>query len=84
MHLKISAQFTLKDRPAGYLGLTGERWQFGIKPLPLAQMCVSVLDTIFSYYLQLGTADELNAELDRLRAWLAAKSFLEEMVEDVD
>lgn len=75
MHLSISAQFTLKDKPKEYRGLVREHYVFGKKPVSLAGMCMSVLEVIFTYYGRLCDADELNADLNILRNWLLGIEF---------
>lgn len=71
MYLSISSQFTLKDRPAEYRGITGEHVTFAKeRPSSLAQMCMDLLERTFDWYCIIDEAKDLNAELKLLVAWL--------------
>lgn len=71
MRLSAHVQFTLKDKPHGFAGLTGEHVSIGRdKFLPFDAMAGSFIRRALEWYLRVSTADELNAALDRLRAAL--------------
>jgi hypothetical protein len=77
MRLSVSAQFTLKDTPEGYLGVKGEHYNFGKdETWSLDTMAWNILTKVFDYYAIFGEIDELNASLDRIRSWLQATEFL--------
>ena len=76
MRVSISAQFTIKDRPEGYLGLTGEHWNFGKdEALSLSDMCGAVLFRILWYYGLWMTPEEMKAEIDEVAELLLASEF---------
>lgn len=71
MRLSAHVQFTLKDKPRGFLGQTGESLCIGRdKFLPFDAMAGAFIRRALEWYLRVSTADELNAALDRLRAAL--------------
>ena len=83
MHLSISARFTFKDRPKDHKGITSEQWAWGRdNPVPFAALCKSLIITVLEYHLRLHDAEVLNAELDKLRAWLAGIAIDEELPEE--
>ena len=85
MYLSISARFTFKDRPKGRkgMGITSEQWAWGRDgPVPFAALCESLIITTLEYYLRLHDAAILNAELDKLRSWLAGIHIDEELPEE--
>ena len=69
MRLSVSARFTLKDKPKGYLGLCSENYNFGKdKYVSLSILVISFLKVIISYYTMFEKAETLNVEVGKLRA----------------
>ena len=76
MRLSISAQFTIKDRPEGYLGLSGEYCNFGKdNPLSVAEMCASVLYKILWFYGMWTRSEKMSEEVDKVIEWLSNLQF---------
>ena len=69
--LQMSVRYALKDMPENYRGLVGENWTYGIKPAKLSSMCRSVIGQVVAFYNLFTDVEEMNAELDKLREWLA-------------
>jgi len=79
MHLSASVQYTLKDRPEGYLGLTGEHIGYGrTKPLEFDEFIGAMIVHILQYYIRFQDADHINKSLDRLRKALETVQVVEE------
>ena len=82
MHLSLSAQWTLKDRPEKYRGVTSERISYGSDTkLPFSLMASYVLFDMLHYYIRFDDADTLNEGLDILRERLAEVKVIEEQIE---
>lgn len=76
MRLSVSARFTLRDKPKGYLGLTGEYWSFGKdKSRTMGELAYDFLTVLFDWHLRWLTIDEANYEKQRLVAWLTSVEF---------
>jgi hypothetical protein len=71
-YLKVSAKFTLKDLPNGYLGLRGTTVHFGWNgPIKLWEMCAGIISNILDWYLIIDPTDEtINENIKRLIEWL--------------
>jgi len=79
MYLSISTRYTLKDRPDGYLGLTGEDISYGKhKYVPFEHLAYAVIRDILGYYIMLEDSAALNAALDKLREGIAGLCVIEE------
>jgi hypothetical protein len=71
MHLKISARFTLADRPRDHRGLYSTTYRFGANgPLPFSQMCATLIREVSEWYCELEEPATLNHEIATLRGWL--------------
>lgn len=71
MHLSVSSQFTLKNRPPDHKGIIGDRITIGKnRPSSLAEMCMALMEHVFDYYCIVDKAEGLNAELKLVIAWL--------------
>jgi hypothetical protein len=76
MHLKVSARFTLADRPKEYHGFTSTDYRFGADgPLPFSQMCRQVIDEIAEWYCELEEPATLNYEVKQLHRWVEGLVF---------
>lgn len=76
MRLSISARFSIKDRPEGYLGLTGEHWNFGKdNALSLSEMCCAILHRIFWYYGIWLQPEQMTDEVVKVTRWLSEARF---------
>jgi len=79
MYLSISTRYTLKDRPDGYLGLTGENISYGKdQHVPFEHLAYSVIRDILGYYIMFDDSAALNASLDKLREGIADLCVIEE------
>ena len=76
--LQMSVRYVLKDMPEDYRGLVGENWTYGIKPAKFSSMCRSVIGQVVAFYNLFTDMEEMNAELDKLREWLAGTVVKEE------
>ena len=78
MHLSISAQFSLKDRPEDYRGLTSEHITWAKRAaLPFFQLARYVLGEILDWYSIYAGAEDLAQERDKLVEWLQGIRFVE-------
>jgi hypothetical protein len=67
MRLSVSAGFTLKDRPKGYLGLCREHYNFGKdKYISLSSLVLVFLKVVIGYYMMFEKAETLNAETKKI------------------
>jgi len=69
--LQMSVRYSLKDMPPEHRGLVGENWTYGMKPASFSDMVRGVVTQIGEFYTFFTDADTMNAELDKLREWLA-------------
>lgn len=79
-YVKANAQYYLKDPPNGYLGLTTETYQIGLKPCPLGDVIMGLVLSLTRFYamtMQGVSVDEINTEIQRAAEGLAALSFEE-------
>ena len=76
--LQMSVRYALKDMPEDYRGLVAENWTYGIKPAKFSSMCKSVIGQVAAFYNLFTDMEEMNAELDKLREWLAGTVVKEE------
>ena len=69
--LRMTVRYSLKDMPPDYRGLVGENWTYGDKPGSFSMMVRSVMTQMGEFYTFFTDPDTMNAELDKLREWLA-------------
>lgn len=82
MRLSLTVQYTLKDRPKGYLGLTGEYVTYGRQgPVPFERMAYMLLRDTLAYYCMFQNAEALNAALDKLRKGISDLCVVDEEVD---
>lgn len=73
MHLSVSAQFTLKDKPKGHLGLCSELWNFGKDEyISLSSLVFSFIKVAIGYYARFEESDTLDAEIEKVLSLLYA------------
>ena len=78
MRVSVYAQISLKDRPEGYLGMTGESLSIGKnEEADLYTMMASLLNRLAGYYGMAYEAEELNKQLDKLSGLCHALRFKE-------
>ena len=76
MHVSLYARISLKERPDGFLGLTGEDLVIGKdSPVDLDQMLVGLFQRLADYYGLVATPDELNKQLETLSQYFANTLF---------
>lgn len=85
-HLIISARYTLKNKPKDQLGYRGSTVKYGIAdPSPFASMMLALFRDVLDHYTGFDNAETLNAELDKVREYLAQVTIIApDESEDVD
>jgi hypothetical protein len=78
MRVSVYAQFSLKDKPNGYLGLTQASWHFGRnQPASMAELAIGFLRVLFDWHTFLLSAEEANKEKEAIEEWLRRHPFVE-------
>lgn len=78
MRLQVYAQFYLKDRPEGYLGMTQESWNFGKhRPATMAELAIQFLTVLFGWHTRFLNLEDINKEKDKIQEWLNQTTFTE-------
>lgn len=78
MHVSISLQITIKDKPKHYLGLTQENYVIGKeKEVLLADAILAMSHCVVNLYGHCYPLEDLNAELQR-----AAELLKEQVIYD--
>jgi len=79
--VSVYAQFTLKDKPEGYLGITNEQWSFGKdSPLSFSELGYAIISRLAEFTYQSNpelTAKEINRQIALLADGLLSSGIQE-------
>lgn len=82
MRVSIYAQITLKDKPKGFLGMTGESISLGKNDtIDFNVMVIQLLRRLADYYSIFMTPDELNRQLDNIVEFCQLARFKESTID---
>ena len=83
MRVSVYVQISLKDRDKQYLGRTGESLSIGKKEKAgMDDIVIGLLIRLLDYFCIFSTADELNAQFDRIAAYCTESRFLDVQKEE--